>query len=185
MRGRARPRLELAGRGLIPDRRAAIWRRERDRIREFVETRCWSEERRTYARAAGDEKVDAALLLGVLAGYDDPRSERFRRTVDAVRAELGGGPFVHRYLAADGLPGEEGAFVACSFWLAEALARQDRLDEATALMDELVPLANDVGLYAEEIDPESGEFLGNFPQALSHLALVNAATTIAAAGAGR
>jgi GH15 family glucan-1,4-alpha-glucosidase len=177
--------LELAGKGLIPDRHAGDWRRERDRIGEFVETRCWSEERRTYTRAAGEEQVDASLLLAVLAGYGNPRSDRLRGTVDAVRAELGRGPLVHRYLAEDGLPGEEGAFVACSFWLAEALARQGRVDEAAELMDELVPLANDVGLYAEEIDPESGDFLGNFPQALSHLALVNAATTIVAAEDGR
>jgi GH15 family glucan-1,4-alpha-glucosidase len=177
--------LELAGKGLIPDRHVGDWRRERDRIREFVETRCWSDEQRTYTRSAGEEQVDASLLLAVLASYDDPGSDRLRGTVDAVRAKLGRGPLVHRYLADDGLPGEEGAFVACSFWLAEALARQGRLDEAGALMDELVPLANDVGLYAEEIDPESGDFLGNFPQALSHLALVNAATTIAEAEDGR
>ncbi len=96
------------------------------------------------------------------------------RTLDALRAELGTGPYLHRYSGADG---EEGAFLACSFWMVSALALCGRRDEACALMDELVTAANDVGLLAEMIDPGSGDHLGNLPQSLSHLALVNAAIT--------
>jgi GH15 family glucan-1,4-alpha-glucosidase len=99
--------------------------------------------------------------------------------VTAVRRDLGHGCYVRRYSGDDGLVGGEGAFVSCSFWLAEALARTGSTSEATGLMDELVELANDVGLYAEEIDPATGDFLGNLPQALSHLSLISAALTIA------
>jgi GH15 family glucan-1,4-alpha-glucosidase len=157
----------------------ARWRRERERIRDFVETRCYSETKRSYVRSSDEDALDASLLLAVLARYDEPRSPRLIDTVDAVRRELGRGPLVHRYVGADGLAGEDGAFLPCSFWLVDAYARQGRVDEATELMDELVALANDVGLYAEEIDPETHEFLGNFPQGLSHLALINAAVAIA------
>ena len=157
------------------------WRRERERIRDFVESRCYAEDKGSYTRSAGEDLLDASLLLGVIALYDDPAAPRLLGTVDAVRRELARGPFVTRYVGEDGLRGEEGAFLACSFWLAEAYARQGRSDEASTLMDELVALANDVGLYAEEIDPATGEFLGNFPQALSHLALINAAVAIAEA----
>jgi len=94
------------------------------------------------------------------------------RTVDVVSKELGEGGLLHRYRSSDGLGGGEGAFLLCSFWLVDALAHAGRLDEAEAVLDRLVGLANDVGLFAEEADPRSGEALGNFPQAFTHMALI-------------
>ena len=111
-------------------------------------------------------------------GFRPTDEKRVDATIDAVREELSCGPLLYRYRGEDGLSGQEGCFVACSFWLVEALARRGRRAEAVALMDELVALANDLGLYSEEIDPDTGQFLGNFPQGLVHLALINAATTL-------
>jgi GH15 family glucan-1,4-alpha-glucosidase len=170
---------ELAGRGLIPNRHAGRWRREEDEIREFIETRCFSEQRRSYVRSSDSDELDASLLLGVLFSYGEARADRWVGTIDAVSRELARGPFVRRYTGADGLAGSEGAFLACSFWLVEALARTGRVEDAIRLMDELVGLANDVGLYAEEIEPATGAFLGNTPQGLSHLALISASLALA------
>src|SRR5215204_3805131 len=174
---------QLAEQDLIPRRHLARWRTEGEEVRAFVETRCWSEHKRSYVRFAGAEELDASVLLAVLHRYEDPRNERLGATVAAIGRELRDGPFVHRYTGEDGLRGSEGAFLACSFWLAEALARTGRTEEANELFEELISLANDVGLYSEEIDPKSGAFLGNMPQGLSHLALISTAVALADAEA--
>ncbi|HLJ07037.1 MAG TPA: glycoside hydrolase family 15 protein, partial [Acidimicrobiia bacterium] len=170
--------LRLAEAGQIPTRHVRRWEAEAAAVRAFVDERCWSEAQGSYVRSAGADGLDASLLLGVLFGFVEPRSHRARGTIDAVRRELGHGPFLYRYSGDDGLTGGEGAFLTCSFWLVDALARSGQVGEATELMEELLGLANDVGLYAEEIDPATGEFLGNFPQGLTHLALVNAAVAV-------
>jgi GH15 family glucan-1,4-alpha-glucosidase len=169
--------VRLGDAGHLPASNADLWRREAGAIRQFVEERCWSSERRTYVRYPGSAELDASLLVPILMGYGGER-RRLAGTVERLREELGLGPLLYRYLDEDGLPGREGAFLACSFWLVDALARLGRHDAASVLMGQLIPLANDVGLYAEEIDPGSGAFLGNFPQGLVHLALVNAALTL-------
>jgi GH15 family glucan-1,4-alpha-glucosidase len=172
----------LAAKGLVPARHRGRWAEQAAALRDFIETSCFSAQRGSYVRAAGVDELDAGVLLGLLSGYGEPRSARWVQTVDAIARELGHGPYVHRYTGVDGLAGGEGAFLSCSFWLAEALARTGRVDDARTLMDELVALGNDVGLYAEEIDPATGAFLGNIPQALSHLSLISAAVAIAGEG---
>ena len=159
------------------------WRREASAIAEFVNTQCWSERLHSYTRSAGSEHTDASLLMLSLVGFGDPKGDRMQGTLDAISRELRSGMYVYRYLIDDGLPGTEGCFLNCSFWLAGALARAGRVGEATSLMNELVASANDVGLYAEEIEPASGAFLGNFPQGLVHLSLVDAALAIGEATA--
>jgi GH15 family glucan-1,4-alpha-glucosidase len=171
--------LRLFDSGHLPSGRASTWRRELLAIRDFIETHCWSQRLASYTRHAGGEEVDASLLLGVLLGYESPDPDRLTATVTAVRRDLGRGPLLSRYGGEDGLRGAEGAFLCCSFWLADALARIGRLNEATELMDQLIGLANDVGLYAEELDHHTNDLLGNIPQGLVHLALINAAVSIA------
>jgi GH15 family glucan-1,4-alpha-glucosidase len=170
--------IRLATDGRIPAGHVDRWTSAAADVRTFIEERCWSADKRSYTRAAGTEDLDASVLLGARLGYVAVDDERLSSTIDALVRELADGPYLYRYLSEDGLRGGEGAFLCCSFWLVEVLARAGRLDEATMLMDRLVALANDVGLYAEEIDAASGAFLGNFPQGLTHLALLTAAAAI-------
>jgi GH15 family glucan-1,4-alpha-glucosidase len=167
--------IDLAEHGRLPDNRVKTWKRTRDAIRDWIEERAWSEERGAYLLHPGSDELDASVLLGARFGYFERDDERFLATIDAIRRELAVGPFLYR---TTGLRGQEGCFLACSFWLVDALARIGRLDEARALMEELLAAANGVGLYAEEIDPETGAHLGNFPQALTHLSLILAAVSV-------
>jgi GH15 family glucan-1,4-alpha-glucosidase len=165
----------MADMGRLPAGHAKRWGTEAAAIRRFIEEHCWSARKGSYVWYAGSEDLDASLLLTAIMRYDLPDSPRLQGTVDAVRRELGAGPLLYRYTGDDGIAGGEGAFVCCAFWLAEALAIAGRRAEAANLMGDLLRLANDVGLYAEEIEPVTHDFLGNFPQALVHLALISAA----------
>ena len=168
--------VELAESGQIPgdpDR----WRSEAGRIRAWVDENAWSAERNAYVWYPGSDELDASIVLHAISGFD--RGERMSATLDALRRELGAGPHLYRFSGADAV---EGTFVACSFWMVSALQLCGRGKEAVALMDELMGSANDVGLLAEMLDPATGDWRGNLPQALSHLALVNAAITVATAG---
>lgn len=164
----------LAERDQLPAGRVEAWRAEARRIRAFVDEHCWSRRMGAWTRAADrDSELDASVLLVSRGSFADDRPQRLSGTVDAIRRELDGGSgLLYRY---SGMREQEGAFVACSFWAVEALARVGRVDEASELMDTMVGHVNDVGLLSEELDPSTGEFLGNIPQALSHLALINAA----------
>ncbi len=168
---------DLAERGQLPLRHARRWRREAKAIKRWAQEHCWSKARRSYTFYAGTEDLDASVLLAGRTRFD--RGPRLASTIEAVVGELSRGPCVYRY---SGMADEEGAFVACSFWLVSALAHTGQLDRASALMDDAVKLANDLGLFSEQIDPTTGEFLGNMPQGLSHLGLIDAAQTLANAG---
>jgi GH15 family glucan-1,4-alpha-glucosidase len=171
--------ITLARRGLLPNDEAPRWVRVHDEIGSFVESRCWSDSMQAYRFYADEDKLDTTTLLAYRRGSSHGTTDRLVSTIDAVRDRLGaGGPLLYRHTDA---VGNEGAFVASSFWLVNALAHVGRVDEAAGVMEATLALANDVGLYAEEIDPASHDFLGNFPQALSHLALARAAVAIAKA----
>jgi GH15 family glucan-1,4-alpha-glucosidase len=169
--------LDLARQRQVPTRNVGRWQAERDRIREFVETRLWSDGRGSYVMKAGSEMLDCGVLLAARREFTDPRGPRMNGTIDAIGSELhAGGPLLYRY---SGMQDEENAFLACSFWMVEALALAGRRDQAAEMMEGMVSLANDVGLYSEEMDPGTHAMLGNFPQTLTHLALINAAALLA------
>ncbi|MEU1853135.1 glycoside hydrolase family 15 protein [Streptomyces sp. NPDC019990] len=161
------------------------WRALRDEVHREVCEKGYDPERNTFTQSYGSRELDAALLLIPRVGFLPPDDPRVLGTIDAVREELEHDGLLRRYSTTDsdlrevdGLPGGEGTFLVCSFWLADALHMTGRRKEARALFERLAGLANDVGLLSEEFDPVTGRQLGNFPQAFSHIGLVNTALAL-------
>lgn len=165
------------------------WRSVRDQIRNQVLEQGYNASRNTFTQYYGSTALDASLLLLPLVGFLSPADERIRGTVDAIERELSEDGFILRYSTSadgnvDGLPGHEGAFLACTFWLADCKALDGRVREGRELFERLLALRNDVGLLAEEWDPAAGRMTGNFPQAFSHVPLVNTARYLSQVSAG-
>jgi GH15 family glucan-1,4-alpha-glucosidase len=163
--------------------KAGAWAVERDRIRAAILERGWSEPAQSYAQSFEAHELDGAALLMPIYGFLPATDPRMRSTIDAIARDLTEDGLVLRYRAdeglnADGLSGEEGTFVICSFWLVSCLAMAGEVERAEALFDQLAGYANDLGLLGEEIDTANGEQLGNFPQAYSHIGLITAAYQI-------
>jgi GH15 family glucan-1,4-alpha-glucosidase len=163
------------------EKRVTGWTTARDEIRAVILEHGWSEQAGAFTQAFGGEDLDASNLMLAITRFlpgDDPR---MKATIDATAERLTDERgLVYRYLAQDGLAGEEGTFLLCTFWLAQAQALAGEVDQAVATFERAVSAVNDVGLLAEEIDAD-GEMIGNFPQAFSHIGLVNAAWAIAQA----
>ncbi|HJS69637.1 MAG TPA: glycoside hydrolase family 15 protein [Gaiellaceae bacterium] len=171
------------------DRKGPVdrWRTLRDEIHGEVLEHGWSEGKQSFTQSYGSDELDASLLMLPIVGFLPAGDDRVVSTVDAIRRELTVDGLVLRYrvgehAADDGLPGDEGVFLPCSFWLAQVLALQGHHEAARELFERLLDLRNDVGLLSEEYDPRAGRQLGNFPQAFTHLALVDAAIAL---GQGR
>ncbi len=160
------------------DREQAQWLRTRDALRDEILDRGYDASLGSFVESYDHQGVDAALLATTLYGFLPPDDPRLTGTIDRVVAELGEGPFLRRYRIDDGIDADEGCFVLCGFWLAEALALSGRLDSALDVMQTHVGAANHVGLLAEEIAAGSQTALGNFPQAFSHLGLIQAAARL-------
>lgn len=161
-------------------RRVRRWSAERDALHDEITRQGFDSQQGSYTRSYGSADVDAALLILPQLDFESTGSARIHGTIDAIVRELdAGGPLLYRYPPGhDGLDGTEGAFLPCSFWLVEALARSGRLSQAQALFNELAELASPLGLYAEEMDPITRHHLGNYPQALTHSALIQAALAL-------
>ena len=165
-----------------------LWRQHRDALKEEIDTHGFNQELGSFVQYYGGTAVDASLLQIAQVGYVSHDDPRMLGTVAAIENELLHDGLLLRYRTeegVDGLPGDEHPFLACSFWLVEQYAQSGRLDDATRLMDRLIGFSNDVGLLSEEVNPTTGDHMGNTPQAFSHLALVRAADAIAAARAHR
>jgi GH15 family glucan-1,4-alpha-glucosidase len=177
--------VELAGALGATPARVNRWRDEGDRIREAILAQGWSERAGAFTQAFGSDALDASTLLIAIVGFLPASDERVRATVNAVAERLTDPRgLVYRYKTDDGLAGEEGSFLLCTFWLARALALGGELARARETFERAAAFANDLGLLSEEVDDATGELLGNFPQAFSHVGLINAAWAIAQAEAG-
>ena len=157
------------------------WRETRDRLKSEICERGFNRDIGAFTQSYGSTELDASLLLLPLVGFLEPSDPRVKSTVAAIERDLMYDGFVRRYRTEktdDGLSGGEGVFLACSFWLADNFVLLGRREEARRLFERLLSLANDVGLLSEEYDPKSGRLLGNFPQALSHIALINTAQNL-------
>jgi GH15 family glucan-1,4-alpha-glucosidase len=157
------------------------WREIRDAVHEDVCTKGFDVERGTFVQSYGSKEVDASALLIPLVGFLPPEDKRVRGTIAAIEKDLLVDGLVLRYdtgKSEDGLPPGEGVFLACSFWYVDNLVMQDRLDEAVTMFERLISLQNDLGLLSEEYDPIDKRLVGNFPQAFSHIALVNSASNL-------
>jgi GH15 family glucan-1,4-alpha-glucosidase len=155
--------------------RMRAWRNDADRIRRFVDERCWSDARRSFVSTAGGEALDASLLLLASLGFVAPEDPRFAQTVGAIERELRHGEFIFRYVERDDFGMPENAFVVCSFWYANALAAIGRREEARAQFERLLACRNRHGLLAEHVDPKTGESWGNFVQTYSMVGLITSA----------
>jgi GH15 family glucan-1,4-alpha-glucosidase len=155
------------------------WRAAREEIRVAIESRGYDRSRGVFVQSFGEQQLDAALLQLPVLGFVEFADERMERTADAVREELEDHGFLRRYRGEDGLAGEEGAFLPCSFWLAECYARQGRVSEAREVFERAISAASPLGLFAEQVDPASGALLGNYPQTLTHLSHLAAAAALA------
>ena len=164
-----------------PERR---WSRAARDVRAAVEQHGYDRKRGIFVESFGSKSLDAALLLLPVGGFVSWDDERMVRTTDAVWEALDDGGLLRRYERSDGTKGREGAFLACSFWLAECLARQRRTEEAQTVFDRALATGNDLGLFSEEFDPGSDQMLGNFPQALTHLSHIAAAVALTGGSTG-
>jgi pentatricopeptide repeat protein len=178
--------LRLASEHPVSASRSERWRVERSALAEDIASRGVDQDHGFYTGRYGSAELDAALLRLPGIGLEEATSSRVRATVEAVTSELGAGDgLLYRYpRGTDDLGPSEGAFVACSFWMVEALCRLGRFDEGVELFESLCRRSNDVGLFAEQIDPTTGAHLGNFPQALTHSSLIEAALAIREASRG-
>jgi len=159
--------------------RTETWKKTRDHIRDAILTRGWNDQANAFTQSFGSDQLDASSLMLALVGFlpaDDPR---VLATINATEERLTDNRgLVYRYRTHDGLDGQEGTFLLCTFWLAQALARAGQPARARTVFERAAAFVNDVGLLAEEVDPLTGELLGNFPQAFSHIGLINAAWAI-------